>query len=217
MEEWKPIKDYEGLYEISNLGRVRSLDRERVSQNGKKYIHKGRILKIRKDSNGYCSVCLYNKNKCKKYARVHRLVAEAFIPNPENKPNVDHINTIKTKNEVWNLRWVTQKENNNNELTRSHMSESSKGFVVSEEHRKRVSECNKGENNPMYGKRGSEAPTSKKVVQLTLDDELVKIWDCMLEAERQEGFTSQCISHCCKGKRKTHRGYKWVYYEEYIK
>ena len=111
-EIWKPIKDYEGLYEISNLGRVKSLN---YSRTGKE-----QILKHQKRKNGYLGVILCYKNT-QKQVNIHRLVAESFIPNPDNKPYVDHINTDKLDNRACNLRWVTQKENLNNLLTKDKM------------------------------------------------------------------------------------------------
>ena len=128
-EVWKPIKDYEGLYEISNLGRVKSLN---YGGTGK-----GKILKV------------------------HRLVAEAFIPNPGNKPCVDHINTIKNDNRVENLRWVTYKENSNNEKTLEKFKGENHHFFGkhhTEETKQKMSEVQKGENNPMYGKTGEQHP-----------------------------------------------------------
>lgn len=116
IEEWKDIEGYEGLYEISNLGRVRSLDRIVVYSNGRKYFYKGEILKLKVDKYGYNIISFCKNGKHKTYT-IHRLVASAFIPNTENKSCIDHINTIKTDNRVENLRWVTNKENMNNPLT----------------------------------------------------------------------------------------------------
>ena len=116
IEEWRNIEGYEGLYEISNLGRVRSLDRIVVYSNGRKYFYKGEILKLKVDKYGYNIISFCKNGKHKTYT-IHRLVASAFIPNTENKSCIDHINTIKTDNRVENLRWVTNKENMNNPLT----------------------------------------------------------------------------------------------------
>ena len=100
MEVWKPIVNYEGLYEVSNTGKVRSL----------KYRNKKEIKELKQwfDKRGYCKVEL----SCKAYS-VHRLVAEAFIENPYNKETVNHINEIKSDNRVCNLEWMTNKENIN--------------------------------------------------------------------------------------------------------
>lgn len=116
MEEWKLIKNYEGLYEVSNLGRIRSLDKLVKGRKGTEYIKKGKILKQIKHVNGYMKIGLTKDGKRKTFL-VHRLVAEAFISNPENKPYIDHINTIRDDNRVENLRWATASENQYNELT----------------------------------------------------------------------------------------------------
>ena len=200
-EVWKPIKDYEGLYEISNLGRVKSLNYKKTG--------KEKILKNVENNYGYLMVGL-TKNGKQKLFLVHTLVAEAFIPNPENKPCIDHINTIRTKNYVWNLRWVTHEENSNNPLTKNKMSEN---------HREQIRE-----NNHMYGKHHTEEKkkkmskaNSKPVVQINPNTNEVKVWESATVAERIMGFSQSKINECCRGKRKSHKGYKWMYLEDYEK
>jgi hypothetical protein len=97
-EEWKPVSGYEGLYEVSNFGRVRSLKT-------------GIMLRLNNRGLEYRSVLLCKKDLANKSLRVHRLVAQAFIPNPENKPCVNHIDNNPNNNRVSNLEWVTPKEN----------------------------------------------------------------------------------------------------------
>lgn len=172
MEEiWKDIEGYEGLYQVSNLGRVKSLRYKRI---------------LRGWLDKQCYAYVHIKNKPYK---VHRLVAQAFIPNPDNKPYIDHINTIKTDNRVENLRWVTPKENSNNPLTRRKNSLSK------------------------LGKYGKEARKSIPVIQLSLDDKFIREWECGLQVQREAGIWCSHIMDCCKGKRKTTGGFKWIYKE----
>lgn len=121
MEIWKDIEGYEGLYQVSNLGRVKSEDRW-VNNHGTMEFRKGRVLK-ENDNRGYKLVNLCVNNK-KFKAKVHRLVAEAFVPNPENKPEVEHYNCDRGDNRACNLRWVTRTENMRNCITRGKLSDS---------------------------------------------------------------------------------------------
>lgn len=113
-EIWKDIAGYENLYQVSNLGRVKSLPRivtyTRVSNGKKQKIvshHKGRIMALPINGEGYIHVPITRGNNM----RVHRLVAEAFIPNPEGKPFINHIDGDKTNNRASNLEWCTNSEN----------------------------------------------------------------------------------------------------------
>lgn len=99
--EWRQIKGYEGLYEISEKGDVRRLCRK---------FKNGKLLKPQLDSDGYLRICLSKDNKKKTYI-VHRLVAEAFIPNPMGHPVINHIDEVKTNNDFRNLEWCTVKYN----------------------------------------------------------------------------------------------------------
>ena len=113
-EIWKDINGYEGLYQVSNLGRVRSLNRyvNSAIKNNNKVIRKGKILKFNSNWNNYLQVNLSKCGKEKMFA-VHRLVALTFIPNPNNLSQVNHIDGNKFNNSVNNLEWCTAKENIN--------------------------------------------------------------------------------------------------------
>ena len=110
---YKPITGYEKLYEISNLGTVRSLDRYNIDKNGKKKFYPGKVLKFditEKNHTNYYRVTLCKNNKTSRYL-VHRLVAQMFIPNLNNKPHVNHIDNNGTNNTTTNLEWCTHSEN----------------------------------------------------------------------------------------------------------
>lgn len=132
-ELWKSIKGYEGLYEVSNQGRIRSVDRlcSRNIVGLENYTKRGRVLKPRHQRQGYVLVALWNKKGERKDILTHRLVAKTFIKNPKEKKTVNHKNGAKDDNRVENLEWATQLENNR------HSRES--GFFTKDK---------KGENNP---------------------------------------------------------------------
>lgn len=106
IEEWRPVVGYEGLYEVSSYGRVRSLDRYCYR------LQKGKVLSPAKDRYGYLTVTL-NCNGKSKTIKIHRLVAQAFLPNPDNLPQVNHKDENKINNIVYNLEWCDAKYNNN--------------------------------------------------------------------------------------------------------
>lgn len=109
-EIWKDIKGYEGLYQVSNLGRVKTLKAWNGNKYKKKYIDVDKIIKPMKEKSGYLKVVLHNRNK-KQNKRIHRLVAEAFIENPNNYKCINHIDSNKQNNDMNNLEWCTQKYN----------------------------------------------------------------------------------------------------------
>ena len=110
-EIWKDIEGYEGLYQVSNFGNVKSLARIVHSKKRSDYKIKEKILKQSDTTTGYKKVELHKDNEKRKSFKVHRLVAQAFIPNPENKREVNHIDGNKHNNNVNNLEWVTSSEN----------------------------------------------------------------------------------------------------------
>lgn len=174
-EYWKPVVGYEGLYMVSNWGRARSFDQWVKGKNGSIRFCKGRILKLSTNNQGYLLVTLYKNGKVKKFL-VHRLVAEAFLPNPDNLPEVNHKDENKLNNVVSNLEWCNRTYNNN------------------------------------YGTRNEKVAKkcSKPVVQYTLDGKFVREWKSIQECGKN-GFHQGNISACCRGKRKTHKGFIWKY------
>lgn len=111
-EVWKSIDGYDGYYEVSNLGNIRSVDRCVIASNGAKKYFKGQQLKTWHSHNGYV-LCNLKKNGKSKTVRVNRIVAQTFIPNPYNHPVINHINFDKDDNCVDNLEWCSHKYNIN--------------------------------------------------------------------------------------------------------
>lgn len=193
MEEvWKDVPGYEGLYQVSNLGRVKSLPRY---VNGRKPLVKPLSERILKPwlNRGYLLVRLCLNPKIRKSIGVHRLVASAFIPNPNNYPEIDHIDGNPSNNIVDNLRWVTRQQNELNPITR-----------------KRISNSKIGENNPVYGKRGKEIHNAKAVIRINWDGK-EKYYESIADAARDNNIRESGISGCLIGKNKTSGGYIWRY------
>jgi len=183
-ETWKDIKGYEGLYQVSNLGRVKSLERTVAGKNGSERTIRERILRPTPTRDGYLRVKLYDSSGKIKRFLVHRLVCEAFHENPENKPCVNHIDENKANNTTSNLEWCTYEENN------------------------------KYGTRPAKVAKANVKNKSKPVGQYTSDDNLIKIWQSIAEVQRQLGFSQGNISETARGKRKTAYGYIWKYVEE---
>lgn len=129
MEIWKDIKDYEGYYQVSNLGNVRSVDRRVLQSDGSVANYKGKILKGETDKRGYKRVRLSKNNKATKF-QIHRLVAIHFIDNPLNKKFVNHIDENTSNNKVDNLEWVTGSENMTHGTVQKRLSDKKKKKII---------------------------------------------------------------------------------------
>lgn len=191
LEIWKTAvydsEIYEELYKVSNLGRILSLNYKNTG--------KAKLMTPSDNGDGYLQVHL-RKNGEDKTCKVHRLVAETFLPNPEGKPCINHkiqgkkgkkINMVffnkdgTIDKERTTIEWATYEENNNY-----------------------------GTHNEKMRKTLTNGKKSKKVLQLSLSGELIKEWPSTQECERN-GFSSGNISQCCNGKRKTAYGFRWEY------
>ena len=179
-EKYLPIEGFPD-YLITSQGRVLSL----------KY-GKMRELKPRIDRDGYLDVLLYKNGKQYRIS-IHRLVAQAFIPKPENKSEVNHIDEDKTNNHVSNLEWMTHKENINHGTRNERVSK-----IMSDGRRK-----------------GSKHYRARAVVGFKINGCGIKYYSYIRECEK-DGFVRSAISQCCKGKLKSHKGYKWFYADEFF-
>lgn len=173
-EVWNDVKGFECLYQISNYSRVRSLKTNK-------------ILKCGIDEHGYYVINLYDKeNKKRRYVSLHRLLAENFIPNLENKSQVNHKDGVKANCYLYNLEWNTPSENTqhayDNGLTRL--------------------------------KKGDESPNAIPISQYSLDGKFIKHWGSATSVRNKLGINKSNIIQCCKGKVKQAGGFKWRYKKE---
>ena len=183
-EIWKAVDGYEDYYEVSSFGRVRSVDRMETLSNGVKRLRKWSMLKIRKNKNGYLQIQLWKSGEGKT-VNIHRLVAEAFIPNPDNLSEVNHKDEDKTNNHVENLEWCDSKYNKNYGTAIQRAAEKHKILF------------------------------SKPVLQIDLEaNQIIAEYPSAIEAGRQLKLNQGSISACCNGKRKTAGCFKWEYKKE---
>ena len=186
-EELKWVEGYEGIYVITSTGKLYSMTRRdslfRVWDGGE--------VKVARDGGGYKFAVLYKNGKGHGY-KIHRLVASAFIPNPDNKPCVDHIDGNKENNNVTNLRWCTHKENMNNPITLAHQ----RDIVDKTIH------------------LGKDNPFSRRVGQYNANGDLIAEYASIGEATRRTGIGHTLIQRCAKGVHLSAGGYIWKYLSE---
>lgn len=184
IEIWKDIKGFEGYYQISNLGNIKGLDRKVKSKRSKSgfRIVKSKLISTHINKYGYVSVRLRKEGKTKAFT-IHRLVAIAFIPNPNNYPSINHIDENKLNNNVQNLEWCTVKYNNlyNNRQNKINI---------------KLQLTNKN---------------SKAVLQYTLDGKFLKEFISIRDAARKTGISRSVIKNCCSGILKTGKGFVWKF------
>ena len=188
IEQWRTaIYDgeiYEGLYKVSNLGRILSLNYRNTG--------KAKLMTPVENTNGYFQVGLSKNGETKK-CLVHRLVAETFLENPENLPEVNHKDENKTNNFVFlNEDGTVNKEKSNLEW---------------KTHRDNI---NHGTRNERVAKANTNGKCSKKVLQLSLSGDLICEWESTRECERN-GFDHSNVTRCCNGKQKTYKGFRFEY------
>jgi len=186
-EIWKDIKGFEERYQVSNLGRVKSLRRKCMTTNNGYKIVPERILSLSTTHNGYKFVSL-RIGRNSKSVRINRAVAIAFIPNPDNKPEVNHIDGNKTNNHLSNLEWSTKSEN----CRHAYKTGLHKGA--------------------WKGKFGKDNKASLKVKQIDIKSgDVIKTFDSINMASDATNIDRTCISRVCRGSRgsKSAGGYKW--------
>lgn len=184
MEEiWKDIKGYEGFFMVSNLGRVKRVPRISINKWSTETFLKEKILNPTLSYKGYPTVTLRKeKNKDHKTFFVHRLVANHFLGNPENKQQINHIDGNKKNNKVDNLEFCTQSENI--------------------KHAYKIGLINKKLKSQKF---------FKPITQYTLDGKAIRDWESITSTSETLGISTTCICACVRGRQKTSGGYLWKY------
>lgn len=196
-EVWKDIPRYEGLYQASNLGRIRSCARTIIRKNKIKQQFKGKILSPEDNGNGYLRLILY-KNKKKNSEYVHRLVAQAYLKNYSNTLQVNHINGIKIDNRAENLEMVTTKENMQKAVEIGLFDK------CKEIQRKNAIKNNLGKYHIL-----ANESAKKRVAKYDKNNNLIQVYNSISEASRKNNINITSISYSANGKRKTGGGYIW--------
>jgi len=186
-EIWKDVVWYEGIYQVSNLWRIRSLNIRRWG--------KEKILNPWKTKYWYTISTLW-KLGTSNSSFLHRLVAQAFIPNPQNKPYINHKNWIRHDNRIENLEWCTGSENHLHKYRILWYKQKNNIFQT---------------NHPNKWKFWKEHNSSKKVNQYDLEWNFIKTWDCIMDIERNLLIKHSNISACCKWKYKHSWWFIWKY------
>jgi len=190
MELWKDVEGYEGLYQVSSLGRMKSLSRPVKQRNNSIQVKSGKIIKGYENKKGYIQMGITKENE-KNTKPMHRWVAEAFITNLENKPQINHIDGVKTNNNINNLEWVTNEEN--------------------AEHARSLGLMIYRPENLKKATIAAVKANQKKVNRLCLKGGKTITYNSIKEAGEANGNKEKGISEVLNGRQKTAGGYRWEY------
>lgn len=194
MEEiWKDVVGYEGLYKVSNQGRL--LRCKRVASN--KHLLPQKLKVLKKKKTGYLGTSIIDYDSKSHNILIHRVVATAFIPNPNNFPQIDHIDGNRENNAASNLRWCTAKENVNFPLSLANRSRSLKI----------------AQNNPQTISKKIKSSHKKKVNQFSLSGEFIKTYESLRDIQRTLGFNITNVTACAHGRKRSAYGYIWKFVE----
>lgn len=236
-EIWKDIPDFEGYYQVSNLGRVRSVDRYVKGRNNGIVLRKGKLLSPKTSNKGYLETTLMKEGKYY-FKRVHQLVASTFLPNPNSYKSINHINEIKTDNRVSNLEWCSDRYNVE-EYTKRRTTVyqySFNGKLIKVWHsitraaesigmdKTGIQHCCMGKKLKTYGgyiwsyktltleeiKERTSNKKLAKVLQLDSTGSIVHSYKCTAEAAKAVGCNPSAITMAINGMRKTIKGYQWI-------